>query len=445
NGMKEANATLPEDRTIVLRVGLNLGDVVVEDGDLYGDGVNVAARLEAMAEPGGVCLSAAIHQQVERLLPFAFRDLGDQVLKNIARSVRVYCIADDDAAKDAPRAAPPSRRTFSVQSKPSVAVLPFVNMSGDPEQQYFSDGMTEDIITELSRFHSLFVIARNSSFQYRAAADVKEVARALAVQYVVEGSVRRLGGRIRVTAQLIEAATGNHLWADRYDRDIQDLFALQDEVTQAIAATIEGRMAATGAQRSRRKPTEDLVAYDYFLQGRENNERRGDPDIAAQLLRRAIELDPGFAQAHAWLCRVYVNWFHLNLRPALLHESLDMARKAVSLDEADAWCHAVVGYTYLFERQYDLAGLHLDRAVALNPVDGRIASMRALWLAFEGRGNEAVQSLEVTLRRDPFPSAWIWDYLGIALFQVRRYEEAIQTLHRLPTLDRWNYYYLAAS
>src|SRR5262250_2297353 len=216
--MREANSRLPEDRAIVLRVGLNLGDVVVEDGDLYGDGVNVAARLESMADPGGICLSAAIHQQVERLLPFAFRDLGDQALKKIARPVRVYCIADDDAAKGAP-----SGRTFPVQSRPSVAVLPFVNMSGDPEQEYFSDGITEDIITELSRFRQLFVIARNSSFQYRdKAKDLGRIGRELGVQYVVEGSIRTSGGRVRITAGAVEVATRNQLWTEHYDRDLQD-------------------------------------------------------------------------------------------------------------------------------------------------------------------------------------------------------------------------------
>jgi adenylate cyclase len=436
--MSKSNEGLSAEKAILLRIGVNLGDVVIEGGDLFGDGVNVATRLEALADPGGICVSAPIRNEVHGRLNVHFEDGGEVTLKNLVRPVHVFRVGSvTDASVD--------RRPQEVGTKPSIAVLPFTNMSGEPEQQYFSDGITEDIITELSRFHSLFVIARNSSFQYRAAGDVKKVARSLGVQYVVEGSVRKLGGRIRVTAQLVEAATGNHLWAERYDRDMQDLFAVQDEVTQAIASTIEGRMAASGAQRSRRKPTGDLAAYDYFLQGRENIERRGDPDVAGQLLRRAIELDPGFAQAYAWLCRVYIHWFHLNLRSEVLHQSLSLARKAVSLDEADAWCHAMVGYTYLFERQYDLAELHLDRAVALNPVDTRIASMRAMWLAFEGRGDEAVQSLDIILRRDPFPTAWVWDYLGIALFQVHRYEEATQALNRLPVLNRWNYYYLTAS
>jgi adenylate cyclase len=376
--MAAANGDQPKDRHVVLRIGVNLGDVMVEGRDLYGDGVNIAARLEQLAEPGGILVSGTTYDHVRNKVKVRFEDLGTQNVKNITEPMRVYRVADTLHE--------PAGTSSKASDKPSIAVLPFVNLSGDPEQQYFSDGITEDVITELSRFHSLFVIARNSSFQHRDSADVKQIARALGVQYVVEGSVRRLGGRIRVTAQLVEAATGNHLWAERYDRNVQDLFVVQDEVSQAIAATIEGRMAASGAQRSRRKPTEDLVAYDYFLQGRENRERRGDPDVAAQLLRRAIELDPGFAQAHAWLSWTYVHIFHLNLRSEMLREALDVARKAVSLDDADAWCHAVIGFAHLFESQHDLAGFHLDSAVALNSVDVRIASIRALWLAFTGRG-----------------------------------------------------------
>ena len=436
-GMAGANENQPEDRRVVLRIGVNLGDVIVEGDDLYGDGINLAARLEQLAEPGGIFVSATTYDHARNKVKTSFEDLGTYSLKNIAAPVRVYRIADlPQASAGIPK---------KVSDKPSVAVLPFVNLSGDSEQQYFSDGITEDIITELSRFRSLFVIARNSSFQYRAAADVKQVGRALGVQYVVEGSVRRLGGRVRITAQLIEAATGNHLWAERYDRSIEDLFEVQDEVTQAIAATVEGRMAVSGAQRSLRKPTEDLAAYDYFLQARENIVHRGDAEVAVQLLRRAIELAPTFALAYAWLARVCLHLFHAKLSLEFLHEAQSLARQAVSLDEGDAWGHALVGYGYLFEPQHELAGLHLDRAIALNPVDLRIVSIRALWLVYGGKGDEAAQSLDVVMRRDPFPPTWVWDYLGIALFQARRYEEAVQALNRLTKLERWDCYYLAAS
>src|SRR5262249_30988812 len=280
--MREANSKLPEDRAIVLRVGLNLGDVVVEDGDLYGDGVNVAARLEAIADPGGICLSAAIHHQVERLLPFAFRDLGDQALKNIARPVRVYCVADDDGTGGAPRTGTPTGRTFSVQSKPAIAVLPFVNMSGDQEQEYFSDGITEDIITELSRSRSFFVIARNSSFHYKGRSPkVQDVGRELGAHYVVEGSVRRSGDRIRVTAQLVDANSGVHLWAERYDRKIDDIFSVQDEIVAAIVAMIPGRIEYARVERAFRTPVGSLAAYDYVLRGYKHLKLYRHRDISA--------------------------------------------------------------------------------------------------------------------------------------------------------------------
>jgi TolB-like protein len=361
HGMAVANRNLPEARHIVLRIGVNLGDVMVEYSDLYGDGVNIAARLEGVAEPGAVLISGTAFDYVRNKVKVNFEALGTQNLKNIAQPVRIYRVAGT------PQVAVPTSKAAT--DKPSLAILPFVNMSGDSEQQYLSDGITEDIITELSRFRSLLVIARNSSFKYRAATDLKQIARELGVQYVVEGSVRRSSDRLRITAQLIEAMTGNHLWAEHYDRDLQDIFAVQDEVAQAIAATIEGRMAASGAERSRRKPTIDLAAYDCFLQGRESIERRSDPDAAALLLRRAIDLDPGFAQAHAWLSRIYIFMFHVDLRSKSLQEALMLARKAVSLDEADAWSHAILGHAYTIANQLDLAGLQLERAVALNPMD----------------------------------------------------------------------------
>jgi adenylate cyclase len=435
--MTAANADLSSDRQIVLRIGVNLGDVMVEGGDLYGDGVNVAARLEGIAEPGAILISGTTFDYVKNKTSLSFEDLGIQSLKNIAEPLRIYRIGT-------PSRVPDGERDIAAD-KPSVAVLPLTNLSSDPEQQYFSDGITDDIITELSRFHSLLVIARNSSFQFRAATDVKSIGKQLGVKFVVEGSVRRSGGRIRITAQLIETETGNHLWAEHYDRDNQDVFALQDEVVQSIAATIEGRMAASGALRSRRKPTSDLAAYDYFLQGRECIERRGDIDAADRLLRLAIRLDPSFAQAHAWLSRVCIHKFHFDLDSKTLHEAITLSHQAVSLDESDAWCHAALGYACTIAGQHDLAGLHLQRAIGLNALDVRITSKHANWMTFQGRGDEAVRSLEGGLQRDPFPPAWFWDFLGIALFQTRRYEEAIQALNRLTPMYHWDHYYLTAS
>jgi adenylate cyclase len=275
---------------------------------------------------------------------------------------------------------------------------------------------------------------------------MKQVARELGVQNVVEGSGRRSSDRVRITAQLVETATGNQVWAERYDREMRDIFAVQDEVTRAIAATIEGRMAATGAERSRRKPTSDLAAYDFFLQARESIERRGNhPDAALLLLRRAIELDPSFAQAHAWMSRISTIKFHFDLRPETLQEALTFAQRALSLDEADAHRHGAAGYAYTIGNQHELAGLHHDRAVALNPMEVRITSPRVLWLTYTGRADEALRSLDSDLSRDPFPPAWFWLTRGAAMFEARRYREAIQTLSHLTTFYHWDYYYLAAS
>jgi adenylate cyclase len=257
DGVAERGSATDESKRLQFRIGINLGDVIVEDGDIHGDGVNIAARLEGLAEPGEICLSDDAFRQVRGKIEAEFEDLGEQDLKNVAEPLRVYRIAGDGSG--AARVAP-EREPRALPDKPSIAVLPFANMSSDPEQDYFSDGITEDIITELSRFASLFVIARNSSFAYKGqAVDVRRVAEELGVRYVLEGSIRRAGHRVRITAQLIDRETGKHVWAERYDRDMADLFAVQDEVTQAIAATIEGRMAASGAQRSRRKPTETTM------------------------------------------------------------------------------------------------------------------------------------------------------------------------------------------
>jgi TolB-like protein len=284
--MTAANGGVPDDRQIWLRIGVNLGDVVVEGSDLFGDGVIVAARLEALADSGAICVSGKVHDEVRGKLALAFEDLGEREIKNIARPIRVFQI------RGGPAPSADVAAGIASSSKPSIAILPFINMSGDPEQQYFSDGITEDIITELSRYRSLLVIARNSCFQFRGSwVDLPAVRRALGVRYIVEGSVRKAGNRIRVTAQLIDAVSQSHLWAEKYDREIEDIFAVQDEVTHAVAATLEGRVAASGVEQARRKPTKDWVAYDYFLQGRERVDRYQMKDAEA-FFARAVELDP---------------------------------------------------------------------------------------------------------------------------------------------------------
>jgi TolB-like protein len=300
--MASANDGLPEERRIVLRIGINLGDLVVEGGDLYGDGVNLAARLQAMAEPSGIYVSQTVRDHVKNKVELKFEDLGEQTIRNIAEPMRVYRIAGAGlVGKSATRELP-------LPSKPSIAVLPFENLSGDAEQEYFSDGVTEDIITELSRFRELFVIARNSSFQYRGKqVDLRRIGRELGVQFVVEGSIRVLGTRVRVTAQLIDAMSGNHIWAERYDRNMQDIFALQDELANGVAASVGARVEAAGRARTVRLSSNALKAYDLILRAKASwmQMSRSSNEERRTFLQRAIEVDPTHAQAHAYCAHTH--------------------------------------------------------------------------------------------------------------------------------------------
>ncbi len=332
----------------------------------------------------------------------------------------------------------------ALPERSSIAVLPFTNLGGNPEQQYLSDGITEDIITELSRYHSLLVIARNSCFQFRGPSfDIAAVREKLGVRFVVEGSVRKTGSRFHFTARLIDAATESHLWAERYDRDAENVFAVEDEITRTIAATLEGRVAAAGAEQSRRMPAKDWAAYDYFLQGREWAHRY-DFVKAEPYFARAVELDPGFAQAHAWRANAWLTKYWLDRQAEHMEQALLSARRALSLDDADAWCHTMMGFVLTHHGRLDVAGPHFDRAIALNPTDVQIAMLRAWWLARVGRADEALEILDVAMRRDPFPPNWFWELRGIALMQARRYEDAIQALGRMSDLHVWDHAYLAA-
>jgi TolB-like protein/class 3 adenylate cyclase/cytochrome c-type biogenesis protein CcmH/NrfG len=433
--MKEANATLPEDRAIVLRVGLNLGDVVVDGDDLYGDGVNIAARLEAMAEPGGICLSAAIHQQVERLLPFAFTDLGDQALKNIARPVRVYCIADDDGAAGAVRPGP-STAGASTPGKPSIAVLPFVNMSGDPEQEYFSDGITEDIITDLSKMSGLFVIARNSSFTYRGrAVKVQDVSRELGIRFVLEGSVRKVGNRVRIAVQLVDGTTGGHLWAERYDRDLTDIFAVQDEVTREIVAALALKLTQGEQRRLARKDTDNLEAYDCYLRGRQLQWRasKAANDEARILLERAIAIDPQFTAAYVRLACVHVLDYANRWRDQpeeSQRTAQELAQKAVALDDTAAEAHWVLGLVYLGHGQLDRAMAEARKALTLDPNLASAHSLLGQLLHYAGRSRDAIESLTTALRLDPYDQDLYLHFLAQAYFGLGRYEEAAANLRR---------------
>jgi TolB-like protein/class 3 adenylate cyclase len=437
--MEVANTGLPEDRRIVLRIGINLGDVMVEGSDLYGDGVNVAARLEASAEPGSVVVAETVYGHVRGKVQFAFDDLGEHALKNIAEPVRTYRVS---ASSSDIGAAVTIQHRFD---KPSIAVLPFTNISVDPEQQYLSDGITEDIITELSRYRDLLVIARNSSFRFRdKAVDMKRIGRELGAVYLVEGSLRKSGDRLRVTAQLIEADTGGHIWADRYDRSLEDVFAIQDEVTQMIATTLIGQLNRNSAERASRKPTEQWAAYEYVLQANYCADRY-DIETAETLLKHALAIDPSYALAYAALSWVYMQRFFDDLQAETLNLTLANAQKALSLDDRSDACHRIVGGALAFLGKYDLAGVHLDRAVALNPNNVLSAAFRANWLVRVGRSEEAVETLDEVLKRDPFPAPWFWELHATALFQQKRYQEVIESIHHKSPLRYWDHAYLAAA
>ena len=358
--------------------------------------------------------------------------------------------ADLESAPPKLREGPADRTTvgqaaWPLRDRPSIAVLPFINMSGEPEQQYFSDGITEDIIAELSRYHSLLVIARNSCFQFRGpAVDVPAVRQALGVNYIVDGSVRKAGNRIRVTAQLIDAGSQGQIWTERYDRDVHDIFAVQDEVARAVAATLEGRVAASGAEQARRKPTKDWLAYDYLLQGRERVNRYEPPE-AERFFTRAIELDPGYAQAHAWKAIALAIKYLFDRRQETLDEASSTANMALSLDETDAWVHEAMGLVAFRRRDWDLAGEHFERAIGLNPNDVNIAGDRAQWLLYVGRPDEALRCLDSALQRDPYPPTWFWEVRGHILYHLKRYDKAIVALRNVHAHPFWIHVFLAAA
>jgi TolB-like protein/DNA-binding SARP family transcriptional activator len=367
--------------------------------------------------------------------------------EQLARSIRTS--RRDGPAKPKivppPDAEPNHGKWTALPDRPSIAVLPFINLSGDPEQQYFSDGLTEDIITELSRYHSLLVIARNSCFQFRGpSVDIAAVRQALGVRYIVEGSVRKAGSQIRVSAQLSDTVTQTQIWADRYDRPAQDVFSVQDEVTRSVASTLEGRVAASGARQAREKPTNDWIAYDYFLQGREFMHRY-QKDEAEPLFAQAIELDPGYVHAHAWRAIALGVKYLLDERQETLDAAFACAQKALALDDSDAWTHLAMGYITLRRREFDIAGYHFERAIVLNPSDVYTAALHANWLMHIGRLEEALSRLDSTMMRDPYPPTWFWDIRGYVLYHLKRYDEAIFAFRNVHTQPFWVTGMLAAA
>ena len=367
-GMVRQNADVAAEKRIEFRVGINVGDVVVEGEDLLGDSVNVAARLEGIAEPGGICISETAYQQVRDKVDARFQDAGDQQLKNIPRPVRVYRVRPSGAAASA-------RSALPLPDKPSIAALPFKNMSGDPEQEYFADGVVEEIITALSRFGQLFVIARNSSFTYKGRPiDVKQVGRELGVRYVLEGSVRRSADRVRVTGQLIDAATGAHLWADRFDGALEDIFDLQDQLTASVVGAIAPKLEQAEIDRAKRKPPENLDAYDYYLRGMASHYQSWSREAISEALKlyyKAIELDPDFASAYGAAARCYIerrsnNWMTDRVKETAETERL--ARRAVELGRDDALALSGGGFALAaVGHDPDAGAAFIDRALVLNP------------------------------------------------------------------------------
>jgi TolB-like protein/class 3 adenylate cyclase/tetratricopeptide (TPR) repeat protein len=451
--LAESNAPLPPDRRIEFRIGLHQGDVVAEDGDIFGDGVNVAARLEALAEPGGICVSARVQEDAAGRLDLPFEDIGEQALKNIGRPVRVYRVHGAGAARSQ---STPVQAAIPLPDKPSIAVLPFQNMSGDPEQDYFADGMVEEIITALSRIRQIFVIARNSTFTYKGQAiDVKQVGRELGVRYVLEGSVRKGGNRVRITAQLIEAETGAHLWADRFDGSMEDIFDLQDQVATSVAGVIEPALQAAETRRATARPTNDLTAYDLYLRSFELFLAWSkEPTLhALDLLARAIERDPryGLALAMAGFCHSLLfcsGW--ADDPEATRRMGIELAQRALQVAAADPVALASVSIALVnFDQDVEpIIGL-IDRSLALNPGSARGWGISGWIRVVAGDSDRAIRDFATAERLDPRSPSRPFNLtgVGIAHFLAHRLDEAASMLRAsmqlLPSYVT-NYYYLAS-
>ena len=433
--MVERNAQVPPERRIQFRIGLNVGDIIIDDKDIFGDGVNIAARLEALAEPGGICVSRAVRDEVRDKLDFFFEDMGEQQVKNIARPVPTHRVRLDTQGDQANvKAIPATRSVRTPQQKPSIAVLPFANMSGDTEQEYFSEGITEDIITNLSHNRSFFVISRGTSFIYKGpGVDVSKVGRELGVRYVLEGSVRRAGNRVRITAQLIEAATGHHLWADRYDRDLADVFAVQDEISRSITGAIAPGIIAAEIQQAQRKDPDQLDAWDRIVRAHWHVRRftREDLAEARRLLTEAMALDPANSMAYADLAfaRHFEAVFGWGDGPVESHKRHgEAARKAVAIDDSDATAHTALAIFELFSGRHEEARRRLQRALDLNPNSEFARGYLGVSYGFGGNYEAASPHLEEAIRLSPRGLlVVIWHVCkGWATLLAERYEEAVE-------------------
>ena len=448
-GMAAANADVPEDRHIVLRIGINLGDVMVEGNDLYGDGVNIAARLEALAEPGGILISSTAHDHIGTKVKVRLEELGTQSLKNIAEPVRAYRVVGTPTVVVA--------ASKPVTEKPSIAVLPFANLSGDATQNYIGDGITENIITDLARFHDLFVIASNSTFAFKGKpVKIQEVSRELGVLYVLEGSAQISGDRVRISAQLIEGATGRHLWAERYDRRTEDIFALQEDIAEkivgALATAYGGRLRKAWQKRGAALGARNLQALDYFLRGMEflNRFNREDNKRAQEAFCKAFELEPNYGKPIAKLAishMIDVVWGWSKDPTKSWDEAWKLVNLALERDDDEPWCHWALSVYYLNKLgDHDRALSEMQKALELNPGDADVMIDHAWILNYIGRTQEAVEWALKAMRLNPHYPEWYVMQLGPIYYDARRYDDAIRTIESLRNFETiWTDFYLAAS
>jgi adenylate cyclase len=479
--LKAKNAELPEDRRMHFRIGVNLGDVIEEEDRIYGDGVNIAARLEGIAEGGGICISGTAFDHVKNKLSVGYEYIGKQTVKNIPDPVRAYKVLMEPEAvgkilgEEAkprkwrwiamaavvalvfvaggllwnfylrpPRIEPASvdKMAFPLPDKPSIAVLPFTNMSGDPEQEYFCDGLTEEIITALSKVQNMFVIARNSTSTYKGkAVKVKQVAEEMGVRYVLEGSVRKAEDRVRITGQLIDALTGHHLWAERYDRDLQDIFAIQDEITMKIITELQVKLTEGERIRLYSKGTDNLKAYLKFLEATEHWMKMNDEGNAKarNLYEEAIALDPEYPEAYTMVG--WTHWLDVWLESSrspreAIRRAFELARKSVALDDSCQPAYSLLSNLYLIQRQHEKAIEEAEKAIALDPNSADAYALLGQVLFFSGKPEEAVLSIEKAIRLNPIAPSWYWQMIGMAYREMGRYEESItackKAIHRQP-------------
>jgi adenylate cyclase len=430
------NAEVREAQRIAFRIGINLGDVIVEGDDIYGEGVNVATRLEALAVPGGICISGKVHDEVLGKLDVGFEDQGEQPVKNIARPVRVYRVLADAASAVSAQRPDDRGAPMVLPDKPSIVVLALQNMSADPEQEYFADGIAEDIITDLSKVSGLLVIARNSAFAYKGrATDLRQVCRELGVRYALEGSVRKAGNRVRITTQLIDGATGGHLWAERYDRELTDIFEVQDEVTREIVAALKVHLTPEERRRLEKRGTDNVEAYDSFLRGREfgwTHTREGLIH-ARPLLERASALDPNFALPLAYLAVVHVQEY-INRWSADPERSLqiagELAERALQLDRSEPHAHFCLSIVHTWQKQIDRAITDARRALALDPNFADAYAALGVALHYAGKATESLEQFERVVRLNPhYPPLFLF-FMAQDYFALERHEEAADLLRR---------------